>query len=75
VLSYPNTQQLFNNWNGSAAQTDTSIGRIEQLTSTFAENMNVNPGTAEAAYDIWLSGDLDAIGAAVPARDTSAAVS
>ena len=62
VLSYPNTQQLFNNWNGSGwngsgAQTDTPIGRIEKLTGTFAENMNANPRTdAEAAYDIWLSG-------------------
>lgn len=61
VLSYPNTQQLFNNWNGSGwngsgNQTDTPISRLEQLTSTFAENMNATPRTnAEAAYDIWLS--------------------
>jgi hypothetical protein len=61
VLSYPNTQQLFNNWNGSGwngggTQTDTPISRLEQLMSTFAENMNANPRTnAEAAYDIWLS--------------------
>jgi hypothetical protein len=62
VLSYPNTQQLFNNWdgsgwNGSGTKTDTPISRLKQLTSTFAENMNAAPGTnAEAAYDIWLSG-------------------
>jgi hypothetical protein len=62
VLSYPGTQQLFNNWNGSGwrgggTQTDTPISRLKQLTSTFAENMNANPRTdAEAAYDIWLSG-------------------
>src|SRR5215472_2293272 len=62
VLSYPDTQQLFNNWNGSGwngsgNQTNTPIGRLEQLTSTFAESMNANPRTnAEAAYDIWLSG-------------------
>jgi hypothetical protein len=43
VLSYPNTQQLFNNWNGSGAQTDTPISRIAQLTSTFAEQLRVNP--------------------------------
>jgi hypothetical protein len=62
VLSYPDTQQLFNDWNGRGwnsgdAQTDTPIRRLEQLTSNFAENMNANPGTdAEAAYDVWLSG-------------------
>ena len=62
VLSYPNTQQLFNNWsgsgwNGSGTKTDTPISRLKQLTSTFAENMNATPGTnAEAAYDVWLSG-------------------
>jgi hypothetical protein len=61
VLSYPNTQQLFNNWNGSGwngsgTQTDTPISRLKQLTSTFAENLNANSRTdAEAAYDIWLS--------------------
>jgi Glycosyl hydrolase family 12 len=62
VLSYPNTQQLFNNWsgggwNGSGTMSDTPISRLKQLESTFAENMNAVPGTnAEAAYDIWLSG-------------------
>ena len=62
VLSYPNTQQLFNNWNGSGwngsgTATDTPISRLKQLTSTFAENMNATHGTnAEAAYDVWLSG-------------------
>lgn len=61
VLSYPNTQQLFNNWsgggwNGSGTQTDTPISRLRQLTSRFAENLNANSRTdAEAAYDIWLS--------------------
>lgn len=62
VLSYPNTQQLFNNWsgggwNGNGTKTDTPISQLKQLTSTFAENMNATPGTnAEAAYDVWLSG-------------------
>jgi hypothetical protein len=62
VLSYPDAQQLFNNWNGrgwngNGAETDTPIRRLERLTSTFAENMSAKPGTdAEAAYDIWLSG-------------------
>ena len=62
VLSYPNTQQLFNNWkgsgwNGSGTATDTPISGLKQLTSTFAENMNAIHGTnAEAAYDVWLSG-------------------
>ena len=61
VLSYPNTQQLFNNWtgggwNGYGTHTDTPISQLKQLTSTFAESMNTNSGTdAEAAYDIWLS--------------------
>jgi Glycosyl hydrolase family 12 len=62
VLSYPNTQQLFNNWsgggwNGGGTMSDTPISRLKQLESTFAENMNAVPGTnAEAAYDVWLSG-------------------
>ena len=62
VLSYPDTQQLFNNWsgsgwNGSGTKSDTPISQLKQLTSTFAENMNATPGTdAEAAYDVWLSG-------------------
>jgi hypothetical protein len=62
VLSYPNTQQFFNNWNGSGwngsgTATDTPISGLKQLTSTFAENMNATHGTnAEAAYDVWLSG-------------------
>ena len=61
VLSYPNTQQLFNDWtgngfNGSGSQTDTPLHALTQLTSTFAEDMSANRGTvAEAAYDIWLS--------------------
>jgi hypothetical protein len=60
VLSYPNTQQLFNNWsgggwNGDGTMSNTPISRLKQLESTFAENMNAVPGTnAEAAYDIWL---------------------
>ena len=62
VLSYPNTQQLFNNWtgsgwNGGGKLTDTPISKLTQLTSTFAEEMNASQGTdAEAAYDVWLSG-------------------
>ena len=62
VLSYPNTQQLFNNWdgsgwNGSGTKTDTPIKQLKQLRSFFAENMNATPGTdAEAAYGVWLSG-------------------
>jgi hypothetical protein len=62
VLSYPNTQQLFNNWSGGGwndgdTMSDTPLSRLKQLESTFAENMNAVPGTnAEAAYDIWLSG-------------------
>jgi hypothetical protein len=62
VLSYPNTQQLFNDWNGrgwngSGTLSDTPISRLSHLTSTFAEHLNPNSRTdAEAAYDIWLSG-------------------
>ena len=62
VLSYPNTNQLFNDWTGSgwndgAKLADTPISKLTQLTSTFAEDMNASQGTdAEAAYDIWLTG-------------------
>jgi hypothetical protein len=58
VLTYPDAQQLFNNWgngdfNGSQ---DTPISALAGLTSTYAENMHENAGTAaQAAWDIWTS--------------------
>jgi hypothetical protein len=61
VLTYPDVQQLFNNWDGngwkgSGPQTDTPINRLASLTSSYAENMHENSGTAaQAAWDIWTS--------------------
>jgi hypothetical protein len=58
VLTYPDVQQLFNNWgngdfNGS---NDTPISALAGLTSSYAENMHENAGTAaQAAWDIWTS--------------------
>jgi hypothetical protein len=61
VQTYPNVQQLFNDWtghgwNGSGNATDTPIARLSSLVSFFTESMPHNSATdAEAAYDIWLS--------------------
>lgn len=61
VLTYPDTQQLFNDWcgkdwGGCPKSTDTLVSGLSSLTSSFAESMPHNSGTiAEAAYDIWLS--------------------
>ena len=58
VLTYPDVQQLFNNWgngqfNGS---NDTPISALAALTSSYAENMHETAGTAaQAAWDIWTS--------------------
>lgn len=61
VLTYPNTQQLMNNWsgrgwNGPGPHTDTPISGLAKLESSYSERMNENDGTiAQAAYDIWTS--------------------
>jgi hypothetical protein len=61
VLTYPDIQQLFNDWNGSGFNsgsnlTDTPISGLAALTSTYSEDMHENSGTnAQAAYDIWTS--------------------
>jgi hypothetical protein len=61
VLTFPDVQQLFNDWGGSsfnngANLTDTPISGLSGLVSTYAENMHETSATAaEAAYDIWTS--------------------
>lgn len=61
VLTYPDVQQLFNNWNGGGFNgggtlTDTPISGLSALVGTYAENMHETSGTAaQAAYDIWTS--------------------
>ena len=61
VMTYPNVQQLMNNysadgtWSGSS---DTPISGLTALASTYTETMPHNSGTiAQAAWDIWLSND------------------
>jgi hypothetical protein len=62
VLTYPDVQQLFNNWGnrGFNGSSETPISALSSLTSTYTETMNENPGTnAQAAYDIWTtSGEI-----------------
>jgi len=58
VLTYPDVQQLFNNWGngGFNGSNDTPISALAGLTSTYAETMHENAGTAaQAAWDIWTS--------------------
>jgi hypothetical protein len=60
VQTYPEVQQLFNDWTGSGwnngpNSTDTPISALHSLTSTYATT-NPSVGDFEAAYDIWLSG-------------------
>ncbi len=61
VKTYPDIQQLMNNfsadgtWSGSS---DTPISGLSALSSSYAETMPHNSGTiAQAAWDIWLSND------------------
>lgn len=59
VQTYPDVQQLTNNWTGSGYNsgpnvTDTPISGLATLTSTYATT-NPSVGDFEAAYDIWLS--------------------
>jgi hypothetical protein len=58
VLTYPDVQQLFNNWGngGFNGASDTPISALAGLTSSYTENMHENGGTAaQAAWDIWTS--------------------
>jgi len=61
VLTYPDVQQLFNDWDGSGFNgggnlTDTPISGLSALVGSYSENMHENSGTAaQAAYDIWTS--------------------
>jgi hypothetical protein len=61
VLTYPNVEQLFNDWCGSGWRgcpnaTDTPVSKVASFTSSFTESMPRSSGTdAEAGYDIWLT--------------------
>ena len=61
VMSYPDLQQLTNNWCGHgwgrcASPSDTPLRRLRLLRSRFAEQMPHNARTiAQAAWDIWFS--------------------
>jgi hypothetical protein len=59
VQTYPNVQQLFNDWTGSgwnqgSSMTDTPIRSLHSLTSSYATR-NPKAGIYETAYDIWLN--------------------
>jgi hypothetical protein len=60
VKTYPNVQQLMNDWtgsgwNGPGPTGDTPISAITRLSSSYTETMPHNRVTdAQAAYDIWL---------------------
>ena len=58
VRSYPDIQQLFNNYSDHAfgGQSVTPINALASLKGSYTENMHANSGTiAQAAYDIWTS--------------------
>jgi hypothetical protein len=59
VMTYPNVQQLMNNYSGDgtwSGSSDTPISKLATMTSTYTETMPHNGGTiAQAAWDIWLS--------------------
>jgi hypothetical protein len=61
VQSYPDVQQLMNNWGGTNWTncnpcSDTPIAGLKTLTSTYATTSpDVSIGDWQAAYDIWLS--------------------
>lgn len=51
ILTYPDVQLNYNTSQPAISSLDPSA------TSSFTENMNANPGTsAEAGYDIWITG-------------------
>lgn len=54
VLTYPAVQKNY--------PADIAISSLHSLSSTYAENMNATAGTdAEAAYDVWTTGNADEI--------------
>jgi hypothetical protein len=63
VQTYPDIQQLMNNWTGAgwgacgpSNCTDTPVASLKSLTSTFdISNPSPSQGVWEAAYDIWTS--------------------
>ena len=61
VQTYPDVQQLTNNWTGNGWGpcgncADTPINRLTSLTSTFnITNPPTSQGAWQAAYDIWTS--------------------
>jgi hypothetical protein len=61
VQTYPDVQQLTNNWTGNGWGpcgncVDTPINRLTSLTSSFnITNPPTNQGTWQAAFDIWTS--------------------
>lgn len=60
VKTYPDVQQLFNDWNGhgwngSGTLSDTPIGKLGRLVSVYGESTPFRGTIAQAAYDIWLS--------------------
>jgi hypothetical protein len=70
VKTYPDVQQLTNDWtggaggcgsscwNGSGPMRDTPLAALTTLSSSYAESMPRTAGTdAQAAWDIWLSGN------------------
>ena len=58
VKTYPDIQQLFNDWDGHGwhGSDDTPVRALGGLYSSYAETMPRTAGTtAQFAYDIWLS--------------------
>lgn len=61
VLTYPDVQQLMDDWNGSGWNNcvtcaDTPLSALHSLSSTYAiTDPPDNTGDWEAAYDIWLN--------------------
>jgi len=63
VQTYPDVQQLMNNWTGSSWGscgasncTDTPLAKLKTLTSSYSiTNPPVSVGNWQAAYDIWLN--------------------
>jgi hypothetical protein len=62
VMTYPDVQQLFNNWcgsgwNGCANPTDTPLSALSDLSFGYSLTMpGSSSGTiAQAAYDVWTS--------------------
>ena len=60
VKTYPDVQQLFNNWtgggwNGSGSMTNTPLSGLGSLTSTYSETTPRGGTIAQFAWDIWLT--------------------